>query len=242
MKIEFAMNKNIIFFALLTMLSACTGKDNGKRQANVGNNQNVMILNIGNFKCTRQPESCVIKGDTIEVVTKPGTDLWQRTYYLFRNDNAPVFQMETEEKFFSFVVKTDFTESHHRFDQCGIVMYLDSENWLKGSVEYENEEFQHLGSVVTNNGYSDWATTAIPANVKTMWYRLSRREADYCIECSQDGQNFTQMRVCHMHKGSGKIRFGIYACSPEESSFKAVFTDMKLSECAWKAHDGQQPD
>ena len=241
MKIEFAMNKNIIFFALLTMLSACTGKDNGKRQANVGNNQNVMILNIGNFKWTRQPESCVIKGDTIEVVTKPGTDLWQRTYYLFRNDNAPVFQMETEEKFFSFVVKTDFTESHHRFDQCGIVMYLDSENWLKGSVEYENEEFQHLGSVVTNNGYSDWATTAIPANVKTMWYRLSRREADYCIECSQDGQNFTQMRVCHMHKGSGKIRFGIYACSPEESSFKAVFTDMKLSECAWKPHDGQQP-
>ena len=242
MKIEFAMNKKIIFFALLTMLSACTGKDNGKRQANVGNNQNVMILNIGNFKWTRQPESCVIKGDTIEVVTKPSTDLWQRTYYLFRNDNAPVFQMETEEKFFSFVVKTDFTESHHRFDQCGIVMYLDSENWLKGSVEYENEEFQHLGSVVTNNGYSDWATTAIPANVKTMWYRLSRREADYCIECSQDGQNFTQMRVCHMHKGSGKIRFGIYACSPEESSFKAVFTDMKLSECAWKAHDGQQPD
>ena len=242
MKIEFAMNKNIIFFALLTMLSACTGKDNGKRQANVGNNQNVMILNIGNFKWTRQPESCVIKGDTIEVVTKPGTDLWQRTYYLFRNDNAPVFQMETEEKFFSFVVKTDFTESHHRFDQCGIVMYLDSENWLKGSVEYENEEFQHLGSVVTNNGYSDWATTAIPANVKTMWYRLSRREADYCIECSQDGQNFTQMRVCHMHKGSGKIRFGIYACSPEESSFKAVFTDMKFSECAWKAHDGQKPD
>ena len=242
MKIEFAMNKNIFFFALLTMLSACTGKDNGKRQANVGNNQNVMILNIGNFKWTRQPESCVIKGDTIEVVTKPGTDLWQRTYYLFRNDNAPVFQMETEEKFFSFVVKTDFTESHHRFDQCGIVMYLDSENWLKGSVEYENEEFQHLGSVVTNNGYSDWATTAIPANVKTMWYRLSRREADYCIECSQDGQNFTQMRVCHMHKGSGKIRFGIYACSPEESSFKAVFTDMKFSECAWKAHDGQQPD
>ena len=236
------MKNFILSFALLTTLSACTGNDNGKRQENAGNNRNDMTLDISNFKWTRQPESCVIKGDTIEVVTKPGTDLWQRTYYLFRNDNAPVFQMETEEKFFSFVVKTDFTESHHRFDQCGIVMYLDSENWLKGSVEYENEEFQHLGSVVTNNGYSDWATTAIPANVKTMWYRLSRREADYCIECSQDGQNFTQMRVCHMHKGSGKIRFGIYACSPEESSFKAVFTDMKLSECAWKAHDGQQPD
>ena len=63
-----------------------------------------MTLNIDKFKWTRQPESCTIQGDTIEVVTKPGTDLWQRTYYHFRNDNAPVFQMETDEKSFSFIV------------------------------------------------------------------------------------------------------------------------------------------
>ena len=201
-----------------------------------------MKLSIDNFKWTRQPERWTIKGDVIEVVTKPHTDLWQRTYYHFRNDNAPVFQMETDEKYFSFVVKTDFINSHHRFDQCGIVIYLDSDNWLKASVEYENEEFQHLGSVVTNDGYSDWATTTIPAQVKTMWYRLSRREDDYCIECSQNGLHFTQMRICHLLKGTGRIHFGIYACSPEDSSFKAVFTEMKLTECVWKAHNGQQPD
>lgn len=184
----------------------------------------------------------MIQDNIIEITTMPGTDLWQRTYYHFRNDNAPVLQMETEEKFFSFVVKTDFTGAHHRFDQCSIVMYLDSENWLKGSVEYENEVFQHLGSVVTNNGYSDWATTAIPAQVKTMWYRFSRREDDYCIECSQDGKQFAQMRVCHMWKGAGKIAFGIYACSPEDSSFTAVFSDMEVTECKWLAHNGQVPD
>jgi regulation of enolase protein 1 (concanavalin A-like superfamily) len=33
-----------------------------------------------------------------------------------------------------------------------------------------------------------------------------------------------------------------YTVSPENSSFKAVFTEMKITECAWKAHDGQQPD
>jgi regulation of enolase protein 1 (concanavalin A-like superfamily) len=191
---------------------------------------------------TRKPENYKIENDRIEIVTQPHTDLWQRTYYHFRNDNAPVLQYETDEKFFSFVVKTDFNESHHRFDQCGIVMYLDSENWLKGSVEYENDQFQHLGSVVTNHGYSDWATTAISADDKTMWYRFSRREDDYCIECSQDGENFTQMRICHMWEGVGTISFGVYACSPEDSSFKAVFTDMKMMECQWLAHDGQQPD
>lgn len=199
-------------------------------------------VNVSLLEWTRKPLSFNCSGDTLTVTTAPGTDLWQRTYYHFRNDNAPVLQMKTREKYFSFVVKTDFTQSHHRFDQCGIVMYLDSDNWLKGSVEYENEKYQHLGSVATNNGYSDWATTAIPADVKTMWYRFSRRCDDYCIECSTDGVEFSQMRICHMYKGAEEISFGIYACSPEESSFTAVFTDMKVTECMWKAHDGQQPD
>ena len=201
-----------------------------------------MHFNIQNFKWTREPASFTVSDDRVEIVTKPHTDLWQRTYYHFRNDNAPVFQMETEEKFFSFTVKTSFEESHHRFDQCGIVVYLDSENWLKGSIEYENEQFQHLGSVVTNHGYSDWATTAIDAGIKSMWYRLSRREDDYCIECSADGVYFSQMRVCHLFRGGEKIRFGIYACSPEDSSFRAVFTNFALTECKWLAHDGQKPD
>ena len=104
------------------------------------------------MKWTREPQSYTISPERVEIVTEPHTDLWQRTYYHFRNDNAPLLQMETDEKYFSFLVKTDYTESRYRFDQCGIVMYLDSENWLKGSVEYENESFQHLGSVFTNHG------------------------------------------------------------------------------------------
>ena len=201
-----------------------------------------MRFDISKLEWIREPELYSIEDGEIKITTEPGTDLWQRTYYHFRNDNAPVLQMETAEKYFSFVVRTDFTGAHHRFDQCGIVMYLDSENWLKGSVEYENGEFQHLGSVVTNHGYSDWATTAIPAQIKTMWYRFSRREDDYCIECSRDGEHFTQMRICHMWKGSEKIRFGVYACSPEDSSFTAVFSNMSVTECMWPTHDGQAPD
>ncbi len=195
-----------------------------------------------NWKWTREPKIYTIDTDKITITTEPNTDLWQRTYYHFRNDNAPLLQMETDREYFSFIVKTDFTGSHHRFDQCGIVLYQDAENWLKASVEYENEQFQHLGSVVTNHGYSDWATTEIPADQKTMWYRLSRRQDDYCIECSQDGLSFSQMRVCHLWKGKGTIHFGVYACSPENSSFTAAFTDMQMTECAWHAHDGQKPD
>ncbi len=199
-------------------------------------------MDMKDFSWTRMPKDYVIKEDEVRITTLPHTDLWQRTYYHFRNDNAPVLQMESGEQFFSFTVKTDFSSSHHRFDQCGVVVYLDSENWLKASVEYENDAFQHLGSVVTNHGYSDWATTEIPASVKTMWYRLSRREDDFCVECSLDGKKWQQMRIAHLHEAVGKIRFGIYACSPEDSSFTAVFSDMRVGECMWKAHDGQNPD
>lgn len=199
------------------------------------------MFDVTKLKWTREPKDCTIAPTQITITTAPRTDLWQRTYYHFRNDNAPVLQMESEEKYFSFTVKTEF-DSKHRFDQCGVVMYLDSDNWLKASVEFENEAFQHLGSVVTNNGYSDWATTAIDASVKTMWYRLSRRLDDYCIECSTDGKIFSQMRICHMWNGGGNIRFGIYACSPKDSSFTARFTQMSVTECKWLAHDGQKPD
>ena len=175
------MKHLLLSFSVLALLAGCGSKAADDATINDTTSSSI-ALNIGDFQWIRQPESCLIKGDTIEVTTKPHTDLWQRTYYHFQNDNAPVLQMKTSEKYFSFIVKTDFAESHHRFDQCGVVMYFDSENWLKGSIEYENEQFQHLGSVATNHGYSDWATTAIPADVKSMWYRLSRREDDFCIE------------------------------------------------------------
>lgn len=195
-----------------------------------------MKWNVKNLQWTREPRVCTVEENQITITTEPGTDLWQRTYYGFQNDNAPVLQISTEETYFSFVVKTDFTSSNHRFDQCGIALYLDSENWLKASIEYENDQYQRLGSVVTNHGYSDWATTDIPASVKSMWYRLSRRESDYCLECSEDGINFKQMRICHLWEGAKEIHFGIYACSPENSSFKAVFSNMKITECKWLAH------
>ena len=200
------------------------------------------MLDFSQMTWTREPKDWKAGEGWLEVTTEPGTDLWQRTYYHFRNDNAPALQLTTAEPFFSLVVKTDFSGAHHRFDQCGVVMYLDSENWIKGSVEYENEQFQHLGSVVTNRGWSDWATTEIPADVRHMWYRLSRREDDYRIECSTDGESWQQMRICHLHEGGGEVRVGVYACSPEDSSFTARFTDLAMGECAWLAHDGQAPD
>jgi regulation of enolase protein 1 (concanavalin A-like superfamily) len=196
-----------------------------------------------------QPKLSEITDQSIKITTEPNTDLWQRSYYGFRHDNAHALLLESEINF-SFITKVSF-EYRARFEQCGLIIYLDSDNWFKASIEYENENISRLGSVVTNNGYSDWATTDIPTTT-VMWYRLNRRGPDFLIESSPNGMNFTQMRIFHLHcigKTSAEmgklntpapaeqpIQFGLYACSPLTSSFEARFNNFKLDNCLWMAH------
>lgn len=113
---------------------------------------------------------------------------------------------------------------------------------ILGQVGIFANDFHTIFIRISSCPYSTQPHTFSSQQNILMWYRFSRRDDDYCIECAQDGIRFKQMRICHMHKGNGKIQFGIYACSPEESSFRAVFTNMQLTECVWKAHSGQQPD
>ena len=193
-----------------------------------------MEFKVSDLVWTRPPKSFKITPEKITIITDPGTDLWQRTYYGFQNDNSPVLQMKTSQKYFTFITQTTFA-SKTRFDQSGVVMYLDSDNWFKASVEYENDKIQRLGSVVTQNGYSDWCSTDISADIKSIWFRFSRRESDYYLEYSFDGKDWKQMRIFHMFKGGEEISFGIYACSPgKEGSFEANFTNMELTECKWE--------
>ena len=192
-------------------------------------------FDLNNCFWINEPKNYEVNKDKIIITTDPNTDFWQRTYYGFRNDNAPALLIKIEEKYFSFTVRTEFN-SKKQFDQCGVIIYQNSDNWFKASIEYENEEYQRLGSVVTNNGYSDWATTDIDGAIKTMYYRLSRRESDFCIENSYDGKVFKQMRIFHLFEGNEAINIGIYACSPSDSSFEAVFSKLNISECLWEEH------
>lgn len=92
-------------------------------------------------------------------------------------------------------------------------------NLINYTKEQEKKEIK-LGSVVTNNGFSDWASTDVDASIKSMWFRFSRRESDFCIENSFDGVSYNQKRICHMFNASTIIPFGIYACSAEDSSLR----------------------
>ena len=191
-------------------------------------------IRFDELKWINEPSEWEFEKDRIRLVTDPNTDFWQRTYYGFRNDNAPVCFFEREGGF-SFTVKTVF-DSRSLFDQCGVIVYQNSDTWSKGSIEYEKPGLSKLGSVVTNLGFSDWASTDVDASSGEMWYRLSRRGQDFLIENSPDGVKFHQMRIFHFHEAVDAARIGIYACSPMDSRFTALFSHMTISECLWKPH------
>lgn len=193
-------------------------------------------IRLSQFRWINQPAQFSIMDDLLTLSTDPATDFWQRTYYGFQHDNGHAFVVTITDQEFSFTVKASWIPEQ-LYDQCGILLYQNADNWFKASVEYENEQFSRLGSVVSNLGYSDWATTDIPSAQKGMTYRLSRRGQDFRIENAEDGQQFKQMRIFHMHQLTDPIRMGVYACSPLNSSMEVVFSHFSLDECVWEPFD-----
>lgn len=184
------------------------------------------------------PSQFELSETQVSLTTAPKTDLWQRTHYGFQGDNAPMLLTDVVGDF-SFTVRCQY-RYEAQYDQCGVVLYLDSDNWFKGSLEFETRDLSRLGSVTTNLGYSDWASMMVPTTA-LMSYRLSRRGADFLLESSANGAVFRQLRIFHMHKlrdlpSTQPVSVGLYACSPKESSFTATFDRILLEECLWDAY------
>ena len=186
-----------------------------------------------NYSWLNPSQTYRISGDEVFFATKPGTDYWQRTHYGFRRDNGHQFAFLTSREAFIYGLKTRYTP-HTEYDQAGVMVYIDPDNWCKASIEFENEAVSRLGSVVTNSGFSDWATTDIQTQPKVeIFYRLSRQGKDFLLEQSSDDHIYHQMRIFHLMNADSAIRVGMYACSPQQSSFEVRFSQIRFGACTW---------
>jgi uncharacterized protein len=167
------------------------------------------------------------------IKTEGDTDFWQKTHYGFERDNGHCLFTKAGGDF-SFAGHFEF-DPQNVYDQCGLMVRVDQKNWIKVSTEYENNEISRLGSVVTNLGYSDWATTDISSDIRSMWYRISKKGNDFLIENSLDGEVWKQMRITHLHKECDALEIGIYACSPQDGSFTCRIKEVIIDKNRRKA-------
>ena len=170
-------------------------------------------------------------GDGLRILTKEKTDFWQNTHYGFRRDDGHCCFVRLPGDF-SIVTHVSF-QPQAQYDQCGLMIRADSENWIKVSTEFEDEQVSRLGSVVTNLAYSDWATQDIPSSQREMWYRIRKCGPDFLIEHAADGQEWQQMRVTHLHQLGTELEVGLYACSPIGTGFWSHFRRIEISDNDW---------
>ena len=174
-----------------------------------------------NFYWLNEPASWSC-GNGLELVTDRETDFWQRTHYGFRRDSGHCLLTDIST---DFILTTQVRFSPMcQYDQCGMMIRVNEDNWIKLSTEYENKSISRLGSVVTNSGYSDWATQDVSSVITSRWYRITRHGNDYMLEAAEDGETWYQLRVTHLHPATKKIAAGLYACSPIGEAFHCTFS------------------
>lgn len=165
---------------------------------------------------------------TLMIEPDARTDFWQRTHYGFRADNGH-FLFTRVAGDFVMTARVRFLPVH-QYDQAGLMVRLSADCWLKTSVEYEPKGPGRLGVVVTNEGYSDWSTQDWPAEVREILLRVRREGADYRVEWSTGGKNWSQLRMAHLREDDGfsPVDCGVYACSPKGAGFVAEFTFLTI--------------
>ena len=57
----------------------------------------MLDFNVG--KWIFKPKVSEVTKDSVSITTEPETDFWQRSYYGFRNNNAPALQIELDDNF-----------------------------------------------------------------------------------------------------------------------------------------------
>lgn len=157
-----------------------------------------------------------------------GTDFWQNTHDGFQADGGHLLTTEIRTDF----ILTTRVRFHpvHQYDQAGLMVRISPSCWLKTSVEFEPDGPSRLGSVVTNHGYSDWATQTVPAAMREVWLRIRREDTDYLVEASREGRDWEQIRMAHLYddRAGGPVACGLYACSPKGEGYVAEFGFLRI--------------
>ncbi|NSW51020.1 MAG: DUF1349 domain-containing protein [Anaerolineae bacterium] len=175
-----------------------------------------------------EPAHWELADGKLVLFTDEKTDFWARTHYGFINDNGHCLWLPLTENF-EMTTSLRFFPAN-QYDQAGLIVRCSPDCWLKTSAEYEPHGPAMLGSVVTNRGYSDWATQEFSGNDNTLTLRVLREGADFTVGFMAPDGHWSQMRIAHLEEAvDGAVVYaGLYACSPITAGYRAEFEHLTL--------------
>lgn len=170
-----------------------------------------------------EPEDWKIKNNSMIMQVTPQSDYWRISHYGFTVDDAPfcysVYGGEFEAK---VKVSADYKT---RFDQAGIMLRIDHENYIKAGIEFVDGKY-NLSTVVTHKT-SDWSIIPLDKPIDYIWIKAVRRLDAIEIFYSFDDKEYVMMRNAWMQDNT-PIMVGFMAASPDGDGFEAKFEEFSV--------------
>ena len=170
-----------------------------------------------------KPTKWEIKNNSLTMNVTPQSDYWRISHYGFTVDDAPfLYTMRGGEFEVKVKVTGDYTA---RFDQAGLMLRIDHENYIKAGIEFVDGKY-NLSTVVTHHT-SDWSIIALDRPVPFVWIKAVRRLDSIEVFYSFDDVTYTLMRNAWM-PDNHPIMVGVMAACPDGNGFKARFDNFSI--------------
>lgn len=123
------MKKSFLFLAILMSSQLC------------------MAQSLEKMQWFNEPEQWKISNKSLSMFVTPQSDYWRISHYGFTVDDAPFYYTTYGGE---FEVKVKVTGDYKvRFDQAGLMLRINHENYIKAGIEFVDGKF-NLSTVVTH--------------------------------------------------------------------------------------------
>ncbi|WP_294614658.1 DUF1349 domain-containing protein [uncultured Bacteroides sp.] len=170
-----------------------------------------------------EPQQWEIKDKSLSMFVTPKSDYWRISHYGFTVDDAPFYYATYGGE---FEVKVKIRGIYkERFDQAGLMLRIDNENYIKTGIELVDGKF-NLSTVVTHKT-SDWSVITLERLVPYIWIKAVRRLDAVEIFYSFDDKDYKMMRNAWLQDNT-PVMVGVMAACPDGDGFKVRFENFKV--------------
>ena len=174
-----------------------------------------------------EPEKWEVKNNVLQFFVTPQSDYWRISHYGFTVDDAPFYYGVYGGE---FEVKVKISADYKaRFDQAGLMLRIDKENYIKTGIEFVDGKY-NVSTVVTHHT-SDWSMISLDKPIPYIWIKALRRLDAVELYYSFDDKTYQLMRNAYLQDNS-PVMVGLMAASPDGKGFTAQFEQFSVKHLA----------
>ena len=185
--------------------------------------QEVSAQKLEKMQWFNEPEKWEVNNNILQMFVTPQSDYWRISHYGFTVDDAPFYYGVYGGE---FEVKVKISGDYKaRFDQAGLMLRIDKENYIKTGIEFVDGKY-NVSTVVTHKT-SDWSMIGLDKAIPYIWIKAVRRTDAVEIFYSFDDKNYQLMRNAYLQDNT-PVMVGLMGASPDGKGFTAKFESFNV--------------